>query len=167
MSELKFKVIAFDVFGTLIKIGEKRSPYRKLMRWLKDNGRKPNISDALTIMSTNGDLEDICKNFGTQIPVELLEEINLSLELELEAIEPYEDSVQILESLKNAGYLIVLCSNTAQPYGKKVTTLLPRCDLYAWSYEIGKNKPDFEIYDYFVKSLNCSAADVLFIGDTP
>lgn len=28
-------VIIFDVFGTLVKIGERRSPYRKLMRHLK------------------------------------------------------------------------------------------------------------------------------------
>ena len=27
-------VIIFDVFGTLVKIGERRSPYRKLMRHL-------------------------------------------------------------------------------------------------------------------------------------
>ena len=35
------KVIIFDAFGTLVKIGTSRSPYRKLMKWLKDNGRKP------------------------------------------------------------------------------------------------------------------------------
>ena len=29
------KVIVFDALGTLVKIGESRSPYRKLMKWLK------------------------------------------------------------------------------------------------------------------------------------
>lgn len=42
----KPKVIIFDGFGTLVKIGESRHPYRKLMNWLKDNGRKPTTNDA-------------------------------------------------------------------------------------------------------------------------
>ncbi len=39
-------VIIFDVFGTLVKIEKRRSPYRKLMKWLKDNGRQPQPDDA-------------------------------------------------------------------------------------------------------------------------
>lgn len=42
-------VVVYDTFGTLVKIGENRSPYRKLMKWLKANGRKPSEQDAKII----------------------------------------------------------------------------------------------------------------------
>jgi FMN phosphatase YigB (HAD superfamily) len=59
MINQQIKVVAFDVFGTLIKIDHRRSPYKKLMKWLKASGRKPSASDAATIMSINGNFEEI------------------------------------------------------------------------------------------------------------
>ncbi|MFS1587457.1 HAD family hydrolase, partial [Acinetobacter radioresistens] len=58
------KVIVFDAFGTLIKISESRSPYRKLMKWLKANGRKPSAQDAKIIMSNPVDVAQLAMKFG-------------------------------------------------------------------------------------------------------
>lgn len=167
MQNQQIKVIAFDVFGTLVQIGTRRSPYRKLMRWLKETGRKPLSSDSDIIMSINGDFEYIAANFGKKIPQELLDEMNTDLEFELKNIELYEDSIETINKLKQAGYKVVVCSNTALPYGKKVSSLLPACDAYAWSYEVGVCKPDPRIYQHFIEELDCKATQVLFIGDTP
>lgn len=58
------KVIVFDAFGTLVKFGESRSPYRKLMKWLRYNGRKPTPQDATIIMSNAVDVEALAKLLG-------------------------------------------------------------------------------------------------------
>ncbi len=52
------RAVAFDAFGTLVQIGDRRSPYRRLMRWMHENGRKPTRDDAARIMSHAGGLAD-------------------------------------------------------------------------------------------------------------
>jgi len=86
------KVIVFDAFGTLVKIGTSRSPYRKLMKWLKDNGRKPSTKDASVIMSNPVDIAQLAMLFGKNIPPQLLHEINDDLLFELSTIELYKDT---------------------------------------------------------------------------
>ena len=160
-------VIIFDVFGTLVQIGERRSPYRKLMKWLKENGRQPKPDDAKFIMSQNLSFTELVKLLGINIPDQLLQELEHDLNDELQSIVLYEDTLSTLEELKELGFRLALCSNLAMPYGKVVSSLLPNIDTYAWSYEVGAIKPESQIYQYLIDQLECRAKDVLFIGDTP
>lgn len=160
-------VIIFDVFGTLVKIGERRSPYRKLMKWLKENGRQPKPDDAKFIMSQNLSFTELVKLLGINIPDQLLQELEQDLNDELQSIVLYEDTLSTLKELKELGFRLALCSNLAMPYGKVVSSLLPNIDTYAWSYEVGAIKPESQIYQYLIDQLECRAKDVLFIGDTP
>ena len=159
-------VIIFDVFGTLVKIGERRSPYRKLIKWLKENGRQPKPDDAKFIMSQNLSFTELVKLLGINIPDQLLQELEHDLNDELQSIVLYEDTLSTLEELKELGFRLALCSNLAMPYGKVVSSLLPNIDTYAWSYEVGAIKPESQIYQYLIDQLECHAKDVLFIGDT-
>ena len=160
-------VIIFDVFGTLVQIGERRSPYRKLIKWLKENGRQPKPDDAKFIMSQNLSFTELVKLLGINIPDQLLQELEHDLNDELQSIVLYEDTLSTLEELKELGFRLALCSNLAMPYGKVVSSLLPNIDTYAWSYEVGAIKPESQIYQYLIDQLECRAKDVLFIGDTP
>ena len=159
-------VIIFDVFGTLVKIGERRSPYRKLIKWLKENGRQPKPDDAKFIMSQNLSFTELVKLLGINIPDQLLQELEHDLNDELQSIVLYEDTLSTLEELKELGFRLALCSNLAMPYGKVVSSLLPNIDTYAWSYEVGAIKPESQIYQYLIDKLQCHAKDILFIGDT-
>lgn len=160
-------IIVFDVFGTLVKIGERRSPYRKLMKWLKENGRQPKSDDAKFIMSQNLSFTELVKLLGINIPDQLLQELDHDLSEELQSIVLYGDTLSTLEELKKLGFRLALCSNLAMPYGKVVSSLLPNIDAYAWSYEVGAIKLESQIYQYLIDQLECHAKDVLFIGDTP
>ena len=160
-------VIIFDVFGTLVKIGERRSPYRKLIKWLKENERQPKPDDAKFIMSQNLSFTELVKLLGINIPDQLLQELEHDLNDELQSIVLYEDTLSTLEELKELGFRLALCSNLAMSYGKVVSSLLPNIDTYAWSYEVGAIKPESQIYQYLIDQLECRAKDVLFIGDTP
>ena len=162
------KVIVFDAFGTLVKIGTSRSPYRKLMRWLKDNGRKPSTKDASIIMSKAVDIAQLAMHFGEVIPVQLLNEINDDLLFELNTIELYEDTIPTLQTLKKHGFKIVLCSNLAMPYGEQLKTLLPSLfDVVVFSYEVGSIKPEQQIYEFIKVHFDYVMSEMLFIGDHP
>ena len=151
-----------------MKIGESRSPYRKLMKWLKDNGRKPSTKDASIIMSNAVDMEELATLFGEMIPAQLLNEINDDLQFELNTIELYEDTVPTLRNLKSLGFKIALCSNLAMPYGERLKTLLPNLfDVVVFSYEVGNIKPEQQIYEVIQAKFNCEMSEMLFIGDHP
>ncbi|MFX7075037.1 HAD family hydrolase [Acinetobacter baumannii] len=162
------KVIVFDAFGTLVKIGTSRSPYRKLMKWLKDNGRKPSTKDANIIMSNPVDIAELAMLFGEKIPTQLLHEINDDLLFELSTIELYKDTTSTLQILKEHGFKIALCSNVAMPYGEQLKKLLPNVfDALFLSYEIGAIKPEENIYEVIKTHFSCEMSEILFIGDHP
>lgn len=167
MSQNQIKVIAFDVFGTLARIKQKISPYKKFIQWLHMQGHTSQISDAVTVMSINGDFQDIATHLGYQIPPAFLDELNTELQTELAQIELFADTLPTLKQLKENGYKIVLCSNSATPYGIHISALITEIDIYAWSYEVHACKPDPNIYQFIVDQLHCTAEEVLFVGDTP
>lgn len=166
MSKRPYKAVAFDVFGTLIEIKNSQSPYKKMMKWLKQQGRKPQPNDAAMIMSLDGNFETIASYFGYQLPAPLLAEMNNDLQHDLKYMRAFDDSIPMLLELRKLGYKLAVCSNAATPYGERVQHLLPPLDAYAWSFKVGANKPDPTIYRYFLNQLKCQPNEVLFIGDT-
>ncbi|WP_199027705.1 HAD family hydrolase [Ralstonia sp. ASV6] len=161
------RAVVFDAFGTLVRIGDKRSPYRRLMQWMHENGRKPTREDAARIMSHPGGLADAAAMFGITPSSETLATLEEDLHTELGAIQLFPDTASTLLQLRGAGYRIGLCSNLAAPYGPPLRSLLPSMDAYVLSYEVGAIKPDPRIYQHLVNALDCRPADILFIGDTP
>ena len=162
------KVIVFDAFGTLVQIGQRKSPYRKLMKWLKDDGRKPSLKDASIIMSNDVDIEQLAKFFGKEIPIQLLQEIEEDLDFEINTIELYKDTIPTLRKLKSLGFKLALCSNLAKPYGEKLKVIFPSSfDAVFLSYEVGVIKPERHIYEAILKQFSCQMSDVLFVGDHP
>ncbi|OTG96022.1 hydrolase [Acinetobacter sp. ANC 4654] len=162
------KVIVFDAFGTLVQIGQSKSPYRKLMKWLKEGGRKPSLKDANIIMSNDVDIEQLAKLFGKEIPKQLFQEIEEDIDFELNTIELYKDTIPTLQKLKSLGFKLALCSNLAKPYGEKLKAILPSTfDAVFLSYEVGAIKPEKHIYEAILKQFSCQMCDVLFVGDHP
>ncbi len=166
MNNQPYKAVVFDVFGTLIEIKNSQSPYKKMMKWLKQQGRKPQPNDAAMIMSLDGNFATLASYFGYQFPSTLLEEMNNALQHDLKHMRAFDDSIPMLLELRKLGYKLAVCSNAATPYGERVQHLLPPLDAYAWSFKVGANKPDPTIYRYFLNQLKCQPNEVLFIGDT-
>ncbi len=160
------QVVVFDAFGTLVQIGERLSPYRQLMRWMRDNGRRPQPDDAARIMSQPRGLASTAALFGMSPPIELLAAWEADLQVELRTVRVFPDAVPTIAQLRQAGYRVGLCSNLAAPYGEPVKAL-PALEVYAMSYDAGAVKPEPAIYQYLLDQLGCSPADVLFVGDTP
>lgn len=160
------KVVVFDAFGTLIKIGGRRSPYLKLMKWLRSNGRTPSNQDARIIMSHNFDFKKWGEFFGEKLPVELLEAMNMDLALELKTIQIYPDVISTLQYLKKSGLKIALCSNLAMPYGEHLKGIITDYfDAVIFSYEVGAIKPQKRIYEIIEEKIDYPMSQMLFIGD--
>ncbi len=108
-SHIEPSVIIFDVFGTLVKIGERRSPYRKLMKWLKENGRQPKPDDAQIYYVPQFEFGRACKAISSKYPGQFLQELRHDLDEELRSIRLYEDTLSTLEELKKLGFRLAVC----------------------------------------------------------
>ena len=61
------QAVVFDVFGTLLQIGERRHPFRQLMQNLRLQGKTPRPDDARTLMTRNLGLAGAADYFGAQL----------------------------------------------------------------------------------------------------
>jgi HAD superfamily hydrolase (TIGR01509 family) len=161
------KAVAFDVYGTLVEIGDTRAPFRQLLELGCRQGRIRSRDDAIQLMSRPFDLRGAAELFGIAVPAPQLERIESDLRAELASIRLFDDAVPTLTALRAAGIRIGLCSNLAAPYAPPIRSLLPlEPDALAWSFEAGACKPDAAIYRYLCQALGCAPGEVLMIGDT-
>lgn len=161
------KLVIFDLFGTLVKFGIMHHPYRKLLKWARENGRAVQADDARYLMTTNLSVSELAESMGIHAPQILLDQINKEIDEELQSLALYDDVSSVFEWLNSQGVAIAICSNLAKPYGEAVELLPPEIPvLKGLSYELGTIKPEPEIYAWILKTAGVDAAETLFIGDT-
>ena len=161
------KVVAFDVFGTLIRMSVKNHPYRKVLKYAKDVGRKPRQDDARLLMTQNLPPERIFEHMGISIPLDMLEQFYREVAAELTSLTLFDDVIPVLDALAKNEIRVALCSNLAKPYGEVIDRLLSDYTfIKCLSYEVGAIKPESEIYDDIVTKSGVAASQILFVGDT-
>ena len=164
---MAIKAVAFDVFGTLVRIERPARPFRKLVRLLHAAGRPRQSDDGQRAMSHALDLRQTADLLGGKVSEEDLRALEAELRDELQSITLFEDAAPALNALKQNGLKVALCSNLAAPYGPPVLELLPFAPAFcAWSYEAGAVKPQPAIYHYLCEGLGCRPDEVLMVGDT-
>lgn len=164
---MTIRAIVFDVYGTLVRIGERRAPFRALLARMEVAGRPRETGDASTIMSRELDLAAAAALLGAGLSAPELAELERDLETELASVRLFPDTLAVLQALAARGLKLGLCSNLAAPYAAPVLALLPPLDAYAWSFEVGAIKPEPAIYAHVCRQLGCEPAQVLMVGDTP
>lgn len=165
---MAIRAIAFDVFGTLVRIARPRRPYRRLLRLLQAQGRPPQPDDAARLMARPLTLAQAAQALDARLPPATLAALQAELDIELASITAFPDTPLALPALRARGLRIALCSNLAAPYGPPALARLPlRPDFCAWSYAAGAIKPQAAIYTYLCEGLGCAPDEVLMIGDTP
>lgn len=161
------KLVIFDLFGTLVKFGIMHHPYRKLLKWARENGRAVKANDARYLMTTNLNVLELATSMGINTPQKLLDQINKEIDEELKSLALYDDVSPVFEQLNSQGVAIAICSNLAKPYGKAVELLPSEIPvLKGLSYELGTIKPEPEIYSWILQTAGIHAAETLFVGDT-
>ena len=79
-----------------------------------------------------------------------------------------EPLMPVLERLRQAGYRLIVLSNTCPPHVEWIGnqfSLLDRFDDRVFSYEVGTMKPSPEIYRVAVEAAGCEAAECFFVDD--
>jgi len=161
------RAVAFDVFGTLVRIGEKRSPFRQLMQKLYSAGRQPQPDDAARIMSANVGLAGAALLLGIVLAASAIASLEIDLHQELSSVELFPEVLPTLHFLRAASFKLALCSNLAAPYAVPVKLLLPPFDVCVWSFDAGAVKPQPTIYKVLCEQLDCTPHEMIMIGDTP
>lgn len=165
---MTIKAVAFDVFGTLVRIERPTRPFRQLLRALHETGRPRQRDDGIRVMSSDLGLRQAADLFGGVVAEHTLLALEADLIEELRSITVFDDVSPTLTALRDRGIKIALCSNLAAPYGPPVLDMLPvKPDFCAWSYEAGAVKPQADIYRYLCAGIDCRPDEVLMIGDTP
>mgnify|MGYP002382010874 CR=1 FL=1 len=160
-------LVIFDLFGTLVQYGVQHHPFRRLLKWARENGRQPKADDARTLMTINTDIPNLVASLGINAPHTLIEQIEKDIQEELNSLSLFADVRPTLSGLTERGISFAICSNLAAPYGWVVEQLLGdyrfiRC----LSYEIGFIKPEIGIYQFLITESGLTPENCIFIGDT-
>lgn len=84
------KAVIFDAFGTVVKINDRRHPYRQMLKHGRKQGRQIRAGDTQVIMTNPLTLEAAANRLGISLPPADLLRMPLDVEEELQSIELFE-----------------------------------------------------------------------------
>lgn len=153
---MAIKAVAFDAFGTLVEIGDKRRPFEAILR----------LSTAAPVSSPMVGAVDLAA-FAHACGVAPDPRHASDLAAELASIAPYPESRSVLIELRRRGIHTAVASNLALPYAQPIRDLLgDLIDTACLSFEVGHVKPDPDFYRALCHQLNLAPDEVLMVGDT-
>ena len=152
------RAVAFDAFGTLVRITRKRHPFEKLILANRDAARS-----LPSPMVTPIGLAEYAMMLGLPPP-----EAELAmLDEELESIELYPDALDCLRRVRDQGVKVAVASNLAMPYAAPLKALLgDLVDVWHLSFAEGAIKPDVAFYRPLLAKLCRKPEQLLMVGDT-
>lgn len=155
------RAVCFDAFGTVVEIGDKRRPFRTLLR------ERPEGDLATAVLTQPMDIRAVAKLLATELDENRLVQLEQDLQAEIASIQLRDGIGEIWKRLKGEGIKIGICSNLAMPYGSSLVSTLPGTpDALVLSYEVGLAKPNAAIFHLVCERLDLTPAEILFVGDT-
>ena len=156
--------VCFDAFGTVVEITDKRGPYARLFRALPRDAR---MDLKHRLMREPLDLGAWCKQVSAEVSEDMLAGVFADIEAEVDSIRLYHGVAELWQNLRQRGLKIGVCSNLAKSYGVKLLQVLPdKPDIVVFSYEVGLQKPEQEIYRRVSQKMTLPAGRILFVGDS-
>lgn len=163
----------FDAFGTVVRIRQRTNPYGALFREGRRQGGMLAPNSAHFAMTANLTFDQMADHLSIELSPYKRAELNDALGKELASIEPYPDALEAISKLQEAGVMIGICSNLAQPFGPVIRKALAHVQCHAFSYELGVMKPTPEIYLAVCREMGVEAGHrddgkgrVVMIGDS-
>jgi HAD superfamily hydrolase (TIGR01549 family) len=152
------RAVAFDAFGTLVRIGRKRRPFERLIQQSREQARALPSPMVQPI-----GLADYAAALGLPRPDAEL----VALEEELATIALYPDTLDALRRVRRAGLSVAVASNLALPYAAPLKALLGELvDVWHLSFAEGTIKPERTFYAGLTEKLRCDDGELLMVGDT-
>ncbi|MBT4836448.1 MAG: HAD family hydrolase, partial [Methylococcales bacterium] len=158
---MRYESIMFDAFGTIayIKPGLD-NPYKNLSKYTSD---RLFVRKSLLTKPIN----DLEQYFGIKFNARDKEYYCASLLAQVSSISLYDETLQVLSQIKDAGMKISVVSNLAYPFGEPIKKLFGNyVDHFVFSYEVDCAKPDARIYEVALEKLQTTAGQTVMVGDT-
>lgn len=154
------RAIAFDAFGTLVEIMDKRRPFRSLV------AGEPSNSLLRHALQNPISLRELSQQMSSPMSEERLVELEAELSAELKSVRLRPGMNLVWQAVRRAGIQIAICSNLAEPYQKPLFEHLPaEPDVSVLSFQTRLMKPQPEIYHLVCNRLGVEPRQVLFVGD--
>lgn len=158
--QYQIKAVAFDAFGTLIEIHDKRRPYTRLAKAAAHPLTRSPMCEPI-------DLDAMAHLCGLTLDPCEMAILRADLQAELASTQPYPEAQEVLEELRRLGVRTAVASNLALPYARPIEDKLGHLlDVACMSFEVGFVKPDAGFYAELCRRLNHLPQEVLMIGDT-
>ncbi len=167
--------VFFDLWGTLLETGVE-SPIKQIKMAL--NIRIPfhfyvvrleKVMMVREFSSLNEAFFAVCREFGLRCPQWKIEELVGIWNKSWMLAEPYEETREVLQGLKDKGINVYLISNTDNFSARRalekfeMEKYFDRC---FFSYQMGKIKSDHDFFPAILKELNLKPEDCLMVGDS-
>jgi len=160
------QAVLFDVYGTLLEI-EPRRPYRQLFEAVQMN--VPTLTReqfARDVMTSPLTLREAAAHYGVTPALPLLEALESQLQAELRSIRLFSEVLSTLHILRGHGYVVGVCSNLAGPYVAPArNALIDKVDVMLWSCEVGRIKPDADMFMEAAARTKAAPKHCLMVGD--
>jgi HAD superfamily hydrolase (TIGR01549 family) len=158
--QYQIKAVAFDAFGTLVEIHDKRRPYARLAKAAAQPLARSPMCEPI-------DLDAMAHLCGLTLDASEMDVLHADLQAELASTQPYPEAQEVLEELKRLGLRTAVASNLALPYVRPIKDKLGHLlDVLCMSFEVGYVKPDAGFYGELCRRLQLRPQEVLMIGDT-
>lgn len=151
---LHIRVVAFDAFGTLVHITDRRNLWREI-------GQR-------AIRRVDARCEPVMlKEHVAACGAPWEPRWAAELEAELRSITLFEETTEALAALTAAGYRLAVVSNLATPYVQPLRMALGnRFDAEIYSCEVRAAKPQPAIFSALCTALDVAPHEILMVGDS-
>lgn len=158
--QYQIKAVAFDAFGTLVEIHDKRRPFARLAKAAAQPLARSPMCEPI-------DLDAMVHLCGLTLDASEMDALRADLQTELASTKPYPEAQEVLEELKRLGLRTAAASNLALPYASPIEDKLGHLlDASCMSFEVGFVKPDAGFYSALCERLDLHPQEILMIGDT-
>ena len=163
---LGVSAIAFDVYGTLAQIRKPLRPYRRFLHALGLSDLELAFASSILLTRPIG-FRELAETLSRDPNERLIASVERDVVTEVESIELFEDTVNVLQSLRSRGVKLATISNLAMPYAEPARRLPAPIYFEAaiWSFEVGEMKPSPSIYWAALDKLGVDPSQVLMVGD--
>lgn len=137
------RAVAFDCFGTLLRIATPTNPWRSLRAAAR-------ATPGALLLDPRREPIPTIKLFAAACGVEFQPEWQTDLDTELISIEPMPEALKVLERLHKAGFRIALASNLAPVYIRPALDFLGEfidVTCFSCSVTVRAVKPEPEFFD--------------------
>lgn len=162
MDHTPVRAVAFDCFGTLLRITTPTNPWRSLLATARS-------TPGARLLDPRREPIPTIKLFAAACSVAFQPDWQRDLDIELISIEPMPEALTVLERLHRAGFRIALASNLAPAYVEPALRILGEfIDVTCFSCDPGVRavKPEPAFFDALRTRIDFPAHEILMVGDS-